>query len=499
MTLGLSKGWIVGIENARSRAVARASAEHAGAAHASVQACMVRHPDGGPAYRAFAALRRCRLLILISALAIAMAAFPAICRAQTGGLGFLTGGTFSYGFGTSGNGLVVVGQSGAPGFNASQPPPYGGEAVLWNLPNAEAIQALGVLAGGTFSIAYGTNYGTNNTSGSVVVGESGATNFSTGKGFIWTAANGMEDLGTLAGGTFSFAYSVNANSTSTLNAIAVGQSGSTQFPLGEAFIWQSGTMTGLGALTGDNSSTALGMTPDGTVVVGYSRTSNGSAEQAFRWTSTTGMVGLGTLTGGTQSYAQATNSDGSVIVGSSYASGFPNGEAFRWTCTTASCSGGTMVGLCTIKGGTFSYATAVSADGLVVVGESGSTAWPNGEAFIWTPSTGMLSLQQVLSNANLAGWNLTYALGISADGTVISGYGTNPSGQTQAWVAHYAGPGIATDSHDFNGDGYSDIAWRDTSGDVAIWLMNGTSILNPTASYVGTVPTAWSIQGAGAD
>src|SRR5208282_1329720 len=50
---------------------------------------------------------------------------------------------------------------------------------------------------------------------------------------------------------------------------------------------------------------------------------------------------------------------------------------------------------------------------------------------------------------------------------------------------------------DFNGDGKSDILWRDTSGDVAIWEMNGTTILNPTATYVATVPTTWSIVGTG--
>src|SRR5208282_4401138 len=55
---------------------------------------------------------------------------------------------------------------------------------------------------------------------------------------------------------------------------------------------------------------------------------------------------------------------------------------------------------------------------------------------------------------------------------------------------------VTVNTHDFNGDGYSDITWRDTSGDVAIWLMNGTSILNPTASYVATVsPSTWSIVG----
>ena len=40
-----------------------------------------------------------------------------------------------------------------------------------------------------------------------------------------------------------------------------------------------------------------------------------------------------------------------------------------------------------------------------------------------------------------------------------------------------------TVAHDFNGDGKSDIAWLDTSGNVAIWLMNGTQILAP-ANYL---------------
>ena len=48
-----------------------------------------------------------------------------------------------------------------------------------------------------------------------------------------------------------------------------------------------------------------------------------------------------------------------------------------------------------------------------------------------------------------------------------------------------------------NNDGYSDILWRSTSGDVAIWLMTG---LTPVSTVdFDNVPTAWTIQGAGAD
>jgi len=50
---------------------------------------------------------------------------------------------------------------------------------------------------------------------------------------------------------------------------------------------------------------------------------------------------------------------------------------------------------------------------------------------------------------------------------------------------------------DFNGDGKSDILWHDTSGDVGVWLMNGSQI--STATAIVTAPTVWSIQSVGAD
>jgi subtilase family serine protease len=47
--------------------------------------------------------------------------------------------------------------------------------------------------------------------------------------------------------------------------------------------------------------------------------------------------------------------------------------------------------------------------------------------------------------------------------------------------------------HDFNADGKSDIAWRDDSGDLALWLMNGATVLS--SGVVGGVPSTWSIVG----
>ena len=48
---------------------------------------------------------------------------------------------------------------------------------------------------------------------------------------------------------------------------------------------------------------------------------------------------------------------------------------------------------------------------------------------------------------------------------------------------------------DFNGDGRADILWRHTSGSVALWFMNGLAIIG--VSVLGPVGTDWSIVGVG--
>jgi hypothetical protein len=52
---------------------------------------------------------------------------------------------------------------------------------------------------------------------------------------------------------------------------------------------------------------------------------------------------------------------------------------------------------------------------------------------------------------------------------------------------------VCPNTHDFNGDGKSDIAWRDTSGNLALWLMNGAQV--SSSGGLGVVPTSWSIVG----
>jgi hypothetical protein len=57
---------------------------------------------------------------------------------------------------------------------------------------------------------------------------------------------------------------------------------------------------------------------------------------------------------------------------------------------------------------------------------------------------------------------------------------------------------VLAGASDFNGDGKADLLWRDSStGTVAIWLMNGGTVVQ--TGTVGTVPLSWSIIGTTAN
>jgi pro-kumamolisin-like protein/VCBS repeat protein len=75
--------------------------------------------------------------------------------------------------------------------------------------------------------------------------------------------------------------------------------------------------------------------------------------------------------------------------------------------------------------------------------------------------------------------------------------GTTVLNAATSFVANVGGTWTIAGTGDFNGDGKSDILWHDTSGNVAIWEMNGTAVLNPATSFVANVPGGWSIVGTG--
>jgi probable HAF family extracellular repeat protein len=133
------------------------------------------------------------------------------------------------------------------------------------------------------------------------------------------------------------------------------------------------------------------------------------------------MVGLGDLPGGAfRSQAYGLSADGSVIVGTSTVGGTEfevEDEAFRWTEPEG------MVGLGDLTGGAFlSKAYDVSADGSVVVGFGSSASGE--EALRWTEAEGMVGLGDLPG-----GVYSSVASALSADGSIVLGHGHSDSGR----------------------------------------------------------------------
>ena len=149
------------------------------------------------------------------------------------------------------------------------------------------------------------------------------------------------------------------------------------------------------------------------------------------------FTGLGDLPGGSfSSLTRGVSADGSTVVGDGNSASGP--EAFRWDSTNG------MQGLGDLAGGEFlSVANGVSADGSTVVGNGVSTSGT--EAFRWDSTDGMQSLQVLLTSLglDLTGWQLHEAVGVSADGNTIVGFGTNPGRSLEAFIAVIPEPSTA--------------------------------------------------------
>ncbi len=346
---------------------------------------------------------------------LALLILPSITLAQASfqGLGDLPGGTVdSRPYGMSHDGRAVVGYSQSTA---------GLQAFRWT--QSTGIQGLGDLPGGpSYSWAYAANQ-----DGSVVVGVSqSAAGF---EAFRWIAAtNTMTGLGDLNGGSFSSRATSVSCDGNTVVGVSSSINGSS-----EAFLWTSGTatMTGLGDLAGGPfSSRAEGVSCDGSTVVGYSYSSL-SPSEAFRAVLPSPMAGIGDLPPlPSNSTARGVSATGEFVVGRG--TGPNDFEGFVWTEAQG------YLPLGGIENGFIrSSAAAVSDDGQVVVG-GGTKSGSVNVATIWTAQSGMRSIKEVLLERGVAAvqnWDLTDGTGVSGDGTRMTGFGRNPSGQFEAWLA----------------------------------------------------------------
>ncbi|MFH1748749.1 MAG: PEP-CTERM sorting domain-containing protein [Planctomycetota bacterium] len=322
----------------------------------------------------------------------------------------------------SDQGAYVVGQAITGPTNADF------EAFRWT--TAGGYQLIGNQPSGYFP-TWGTDV---SADGSVVVGTGRIGGVGTTQiAYRWTETTGMVSLGVPAGDGFSTTYAVSTDGTIVAGHSGAGIGGNTD-PQGWRWT-EAGGMQGIGGAIPDGDSWAYGMSGDGSTLVGAADFA-GTQVEAARWTEADGWSSLGDLPGGflVGGSAVDASADGSVIVGTSPSTAGLFGQAFWWTEADG------MQPIPFIAGGSYiATATGVSGDGMTVVGVSDDPASPAGRsAFIWDQDLGTRRLSDALTGEfglDLTGWDLTEALGISRDGMAIVGYGTNPDGFLEGWVA----------------------------------------------------------------
>jgi uncharacterized membrane protein len=231
--------------------------------------------------------------------------------------------------------------------------------------------------------------------------------------------------------------------------------------------WEAGALEVLGMPDSSSQTAATGISADGSVIVGYDYGFPGFV--AFRWTREEGVVPLGagtplgisadgrvTVGYGTQgrqravrwspegdvfeldalpaedfSYAYGADADGSVVVGSSWSTATTS--AMRWSESDGTTS------FAPFPGDVVAAFYSTNQDGSVAVGVSTNVRPPTlyaGHALIWDDALGARALESDLTRAgiDIGEWKLVQASDLSADGRVITGFGTNPSGQTEPWI-----------------------------------------------------------------
>lgn len=340
-----------------------------------------------------------KILRCVLSLALVSGSLPVLAQFTFGRIG--DGTQPNRATSVSGDGSVVVG--------CSLPSGSVGTAFYWTA--ATGLVSIGDLPGANLqSLAYGVS-----ADGQVIVGWGSSTIGVVA--FRWTPSAGFLNLGDLPGGTIrSEGRAASANGSVVVGA---GQS-----PLGrQAFRWSPSTdMVPMGEIPGGGyGSIATGVSAEGAVVVGSSTGPNG--EEAFRWTQNTGLVSLGVPNFLSYSEATACSPTGEMIAVRAGAN-LSDSRAYYWTKAEG------LTSLTNDNHG--ATPTGVS-------GNETTCGTQNSRAFIWSRSLGFVDLKKFLFDRGVRShnqWTLNEATAISADGLTIVGNGTGPLGFSEAYRCH---------------------------------------------------------------
>ncbi len=310
------------------------------------------------------------------------------------------------------------------------------------LPGGKQSQALGVSANGDHVVGYAVDsnwrdYVVTWTAGGGLVSEGAILSNGT-----YSHGQAIADNGTFAGGGYDSGYTAQygfiSNGSVTIypaqtDVVAISADGTVGAGTGQGAginyaqrYNPGGTVTDLAPLAVGAWAWATDITADGSTIVGTSRTaSSGYTSHAVMWVNGGTPIDLGTLSGNTSddSSARGISPDGSYLTGVSA------NTPYLWTEATG------MVALDVAAGYSIADVRAVSDTGVV-----GGGVWDSvsgADVAVYWDSAGMHDLSAELAAAGVlpGGWRPHKVTDISADGTVLVGFGYNADNKVEGFVA----------------------------------------------------------------
>jgi hypothetical protein len=210
------------------------------------------------------------------------------------------------------------------------------------------------------------------------------------------------------------------------------------------------------------------------------------------------LVGTGAVGVSNQGQSVALSGDGNTAIVGGYTDNSQVGAMWVFTQSNGTWTqqGSKLVGTGAVGAAGQGASVALTADGNAAIAGGPLDNSNIGAAWFFTRSNGTWTQQGSKLGPGTGAVGAAgqgYSVALSTDGsTTILGGPVDNSAVGAVWVFVQRSSAAV---HDFNGDGYSDIAWLDTSGNVAIWEMNSTAVLNANTSFVANVPSQWAIVG----
>jgi FG-GAP-like repeat len=278
---------------------------------------------------------------------------------------------------------------------------------------------------------------------------------------------------------------------------------------GSSWMPQGGKLVGSGASGSAQQGYSVALSGDGNTVLIGGPEDNSGMGATWVFTRSGGWTQYGNRLVGTfgsatarQGWSVALSSDGTTaLIGGPDDTAGDSGAAWVFTLVNGTWTQQTKLSDEFGSGAMQGSAVALSGDGNTALLGGPSADGDAGATWVFT-RIGSTWTEQRNNRSKLVGSGAAGAaqqgdaVALSADGTTaVFGGVTDNNSVGAAWV--FIRRATLASTHDFNSDGFSDIAWRQNTGSTAVWLLGTNGIVTEISQTggLGSVPTNWQIVG----